>query len=429
MSLDRMKTGVRGGKKGSVSNSSKVMKRDYSLVSPTSPESTVTLTNIKMLLQEALEPITEDLNQLKKSVEFATDQLKTVTLLGERVTELQKNNAELTNHLKDSQAQCHVLQERVIALESYSRRNNLKFSQIRGSISTLQRQNSEDCESMMIRLFQKVGISVGPSEIENAHWIGHHKLVSRPIIIRFLNHKIRQKVFNERNKFKELGVLVTEDYPTEILSRRKIFQPVIQAAYRSNGKFKVHLNMDKLILDGKSFSTDDLDKLPTEIQPGNICNITKDGKMAFFTQHSKLSNHHQCYFNHGGHTFNSVEQFYTFKKARHFKDDETADRILTKKNPVDAMRLGNKIRNFNKQQWKEVSTDYMRQGLQAKFMQNAGLASFLKGTEKMLLVEANPFDRFWGAGIGLNDSDVWIESRWKGENQLGKLLMELRETL
>ena len=133
----------------------------------------------------------------------------------------------------------------------------------------------------MIHLFQKVGINVGSSEIESAHWIGHHKLVSRPIIIRFLTHKIRQKVYTEKNKFKELGVLVTEDYPKEVLMRHKIFQPVLQAAYCSNGKFKANLNMDKLILDGKSFSTGDLDKLPTEIQPSNVCNIIKDGKLAF----------------------------------------------------------------------------------------------------------------------------------------------------
>ena len=147
MSPDRLKTGVRGGRKGNVPDSSKVMKGDYILVSPTAPESTVTLSNIKMLLQEALEPITQDLNQLKKSVEFATDQLKTETLLGKRVAELQKNNSEVTNHLEDSQVQCLVLQERVIALESYSRRNNLKFSQFRGSTPALQRQNNEDCES------------------------------------------------------------------------------------------------------------------------------------------------------------------------------------------------------------------------------------------------------------------------------------------
>ena len=91
------------------------------------------------------------------------------------------------------------------------------------------------------------------------------------------------------------------------------------------------------------------------------------------------------------------------------------------------MRLGNKTKNFSKLQWKEVSTEYMRQGLQAKFTQNDSLRSFLKNTGNMLLIEANPFDRFWGAGIGLNDSDIWTESRWKGENKLGKLLMELRE--
>ena len=64
---------------------------------------------------------------------------------------------------------------------------------------------------MMIHFFQKVGISAAPSEIESAYWTGHHKLVSKPIIIRFLNHKIRQN-----DKFKEYGVLVTEDYPKEV---------------------------------------------------------------------------------------------------------------------------------------------------------------------------------------------------------------------
>ena len=106
--------------------------------------------------------------------------------------------------------------------------------------------------------------------------------------------------------------------------------------------------MDKLILHEKSFSTNDLHKLPTEIQPSNICNIIRYGKLVFFTQHSKLSNHRQCHFNHGGHAFNPVEQFYAFKKASPFKDDDTANLILTKENPVDAMRLGNKTKNFNK---------------------------------------------------------------------------------
>ena len=107
--------------------------------------------------------------------------------------------------------------------------------------------------------------------------------------------------------------------------------------------------------------------------------------------------------------------------------------ILMKYGP-DMTSVVEKILNFRqpgkKLQWKEVSTEYMRQGLQAKFTQNYSLRSFLKSKNmgNMLLIEANPFDRFWGVGIGLNDSDIWIESRWKGENRLGKLLMELRES-
>ena len=276
MSLDRLRSGPERERRSSVPDS-KALKRDHNQVSPNSPESAITLTSIKTLLKEALAPITDDLNELKKSVDFTSDQLKIVTSLEERVADLQINNCELSNQLKDSKAKCNVLEEKVIALESYSRRNNLKFSQIRGTTSELQNPNKVDCESLMVHLFQRAGIDMGHSDIKNAHYIGYHKQVDRPIIVRFLSFKMRQKVYTERSKLKELGVFVSEDYPKEVIERRKFFQPTLQAAYHSGGKYKAHLIMDKLILNGKAFTCSEMDKLPSEIQPQNICNNVKTG--------------------------------------------------------------------------------------------------------------------------------------------------------
>ncbi len=63
----------------------------------------------------------------------------------------------------------------------------------------------------------------------------------------------------------------------------------------------------------------------------------------------------------------------------------------------------------------------MRAGLRAKFAQNESLQELLLGTGSRRLVEAgttdNAVNRFWG------------EINGKGENTLGKLLMELREEL
>ena len=65
MSLDRLKSGSERGRRSSVPEC-KVLKRDHSQVSQTTPDSKITLGEIKTLLREALAVITEDLNELKK---------------------------------------------------------------------------------------------------------------------------------------------------------------------------------------------------------------------------------------------------------------------------------------------------------------------------------------------------------------------------
>ena len=71
--------------------------------------------------------------------------------------------------------------------------------------------------------------------------------------------------------------------------------------------------------------------------------------------------------------------------------------------------------------WASIKVDRMRAVLRAKFTQNESLQEILLGTGARRLVEAgttnNAVNRFWG------------EVNGKGENTLGKLLMELREEL
>ena len=71
----------------------------------------------------------------------------------------------------------------------------------------------------------------------------------------------------------------------------------------------------------------------------------------------------------------------------------------------------------------------MRKGLAAKFTQNSDLNQFLRQTGDKLLIEANPTDYYWGAGLSLQDKDIWNPSKWKGKNVLGTLLAQVREEL
>ena len=65
----------------------------------------------------------------------------------------------------------------------------------------------------------------------------------------------------------------------------------------------------------------------------------------------------------------------------------------------------------------------------AKFTQNEELAKFLKNTGDKDIGKANKFDQFWGTGVSLWDNEAGKKGTWKGDNHLGKLLMDVRSSL
>lgn len=69
----------------------------------------------------------------------------------------------------------------------------------------------------------------------------------------------------------------------------------------------------------------------------------------------------------------------------------------------------------------------MVQALEAKFA-DPELRQILLGTGDRIIVEASPYDRIWGVGLSENDDDLYA-GNWKGQNLLGKALMEVREKL
>lgn len=112
-------------------------------------------------------------------------------------------------------------------------------------------------------------------------------------------------------------------------------------------------------------------------------------------------------------TWPTVEHY--FQAAKY---DEAAARewVRSASTPTEAKRLG---RMFPaRADWNHVRVHVMRAALAAKFEQNPVLADSLRATGGTLLIEGSPRDSFWGEG-----------SNGRGRNLLGRLLMELRESL
>ena len=118
-----------------------------------------------------------------------------------------------------------------------------------------------------------------------------------------------------------------------------------------------------------------------------------------------------------------------FQKAILFGDNQTAMQILKTSNPREQKQLGREIQGFNQSTWDEEKKSIVYKGNYLKFTQNAELLETLLATQGTLLVEASPTDTIWGVGTELDTPELYIPSKWKGENLLGFILTQLREDM
>lgn len=90
----------RGSKKDSSQPSSaKALRRDYSQVDPTSPESPISCHSLRIMLQESLEPVTQELTVIKKGIKANADKLDSIESLTKRCKALETENVSLKKSL------------------------------------------------------------------------------------------------------------------------------------------------------------------------------------------------------------------------------------------------------------------------------------------------------------------------------------------
>jgi conserved hypothetical protein, ribA/ribD-fused len=130
-----------------------------------------------------------------------------------------------------------------------------------------------------------------------------------------------------------------------------------------------------------------------------------------------------------GDRYPTAEHWMMAGKARLFGDEAALAAIMAAPSPGAAKALGRQVRGFDEARWAEARYDIVVRGNLAKFSQHDDLRDFLLRTGRRVLVEASPYDRIWGVGLGRDHPNVGTPSRWRGRNLLGFALMEVRERL
>jgi ribA/ribD-fused uncharacterized protein len=128
-----------------------------------------------------------------------------------------------------------------------------------------------------------------------------------------------------------------------------------------------------------------------------------------------MSNFYRSTIHIGGTTYKTVEHYYQSQKALLV---EHRVWIMTAPTPYLAAVAGRALREdrgeIELDSWNANKVQFMREGLMAKFNQHSDLREKLLATEDWDIHEDSPTDKFWGK---------------KGQDMLGKLLMEIRERL
>ncbi len=155
--------------------------------------------------------------------------------------------------------------------------------------------------------------------------------------------------------------------------------------------------------------------------------ITKD---AIYFWGGSFSQWFKSPFEVDGVEYVTAEQYMMAMKAKTFEGNEDIlEKIMSTGNAKKQKALGRQVRNFDTDEWNEVSMGHVVTANIAKFSQSESLLAELIESGDRELVEASPHDTIWGIGLHWNDDAVLDKEKWRGENKLGKAIMTARETI
>ena len=185
----------------------------------------------------------------KKDIKDVKDQCSSNS---EKLKDVQTQIVNLNKRMEKEenlQGQIDALTSKNLYLESYSRRENIKFFSIPEDVG-------EDTEEILREFMERdLGYHNARSvELQRVHRINRGNNVSgpRPIIARFLRFKNVEEIFALGRRLEGTGYQMFRDLPQEIIKRRREQMPTLKKARRNGLKASFSRSQpDKLFINGK----------------------------------------------------------------------------------------------------------------------------------------------------------------------------------
>ena len=240
---------------------------------------------------------------------------------------------------------------------------------------------------------------------------------ARPISVTFSKYDDKEAIMKNKKNLLD-GIYTNDEYLMNVKRNRNKLRPIFRLAkglphYRE----KCHMSGDKLIINGVSYTINDLNKLLSDLAPYLAAQKENAEYIAFHGELSLWSNFHRSPFVLNGQQYHSAKQWIQFQKAMLFSDSNTANQILQSSTPQECKRLSYCIHGINHDKWRNEGFDLCLDGIHAKFTQNKDLIAMLKTTEPKLLVEASN-NKLWVTGIPLKDFHALNDKRYRPKSNV-----------
>ena len=171
---------------------------------------------------------------------------------------------------------------------------------------------------------------------------------------------------------------------------------------------------DILVIKGKRYNVDELDKLPKSLKPANVTSRTSDTVYGYFGELNPLSNFFPSPFIYGDTKYHCSEQYIQVKKAELFNDKLAVKRIMQTTMKHQCKLEGHKVNNFNRSTWEQKALKLCKPGIRQKFLSNEKPRHLLLNKTKGRRIAECTKDSVWGCGMSIHNDKCLDTTMWTG---------------
>lgn len=409
-----------------------------------------TLTQSISQLHTQNKVVSNQIEQLQSTLDQNVQQVKqtaddALSLAQKNATSIDTINLQLeelkaeNKQLKSENAE---IKQRTDDLEIYSRKKNIVIKGIPETVDEDGRQCLAAVKSFFKTQLKFKDDRIDKMKFDNCHRLGakqmqtnvHSRVNHRDVVVRFVTNYDKREVFGAGLKYlsDKREYSIHDHFPVNVGYNRRKLYPIYSVAKKHDDYRSVSLKGDRLYIDGQVYTVDNLNKLPDNIHPKNLCTKTDNDRKVLvsggtLSEYSFLSNYYWCDLVYDNIKYPTLEHAYQHLRALKFNDNKIASQILRAKDAAEAKRLSYRVRGFNDSEWSKVKKNYMLKLLRIKFAPQSELSRKLLATGDMKLAETGR-DGFFSCGMSLTHRDVLDSSKWNS-NILGNLQMEIRQEL